>query len=78
MCQLFISAMPSTSLKVFQDTTGEYVLQESTYSIDLCTPTHNWDFWLLIYPMGFLCLFIDQTIVSGILSFGTWLDGIPF
>ena len=51
---------------------------KSKYSTDLCPPAHNRALHFLIYPMGSLFIFIDQTICSGILSFGTCLAGINF
>ena len=73
-----ISSMTSISLTVFQDTMGEYLFKESTYYIDLCPPAHNWAFHFLIFLMGSLFLFINQTICSGVLYFVTCLEGITF
>ena len=44
----------------------------------LCPPAHNQDFYFLISLLGYLFIFIDQTIGGGILLFGICLAGITF
>ena len=78
MCQLLMIAKTSIRRTVPQLTTGLWVDQQSTNSIERCPPAQSLAFHLTISPTGFRFCFIDQTIGNGTLLFGTCLSGTTF
>ena len=54
ICQSLIKANATTNQTVLQDTTGEYMDQESTIVMNLCPPAHMQAFHFVISLMGFL------------------------
>ena len=78
ICQSLIKANATSNQTVLQDTTGEYMDQESTIVMNLCPPAHMQAFHFVISLMGFCFHFMDHTIGIGLCSLGTVLNGTAF